>query len=99
MEGCYSISEDESKHYGNLIVKTAFQHNYSRLNDLEWNSIEIETFHMGNCSQICDSMMKCKKLFGNQQEDNFSVLLSAQNIIILGCIIVFAAILIGCGLK
>lgn len=99
--GCYSIGEDDSPYYGSLIFKTRFPHNFSNLNSLQsWKPIPFSESYMGNCNDLCVSMMECKKEFGIGINQNFFIeLLTLQNIFVLGVVFVFAVICTICAFK
>lgn len=95
MEGCYSIAVNDSKKFGNFIVRTSLGLQYKKYLQLhesgKWNPITFSTF---NCSHFCNAMFTCKELFCDNQQSTFSALLTVQNIFILGIFIVIATLLI-----
>lgn len=85
LKGCYSIAEDGTKHYGEIIFQSSLDYNYTELYySVMWKKISFSLLaDMGDCNMICNNFMKCSEMFGEKKPILFSELFTITNILIL----------------
>lgn len=96
MEGCYSIAENGSKHYGNLIVKTYYHpYNHSSLyNSKLWKNITFTPLNgFDDCERLCNNMMQCYNMYYGR-ENLFLKLVSVPKLLIFGIFVIYAVLLV-----